>query len=142
MTLLNLSIWSTNHLREWDRKERITHSTSSVHQQRKTSVTDYPFFFFFWSRHAVHGILVPWPRMEPVPSAVEAWSPNHRGVSLIILYVWISFFSISTVTASTWLQDFLSWNNPLNTVFHITGIWQWPINRTNYLKGRMRKSRF
>jgi len=27
--------------------------------------------------HAVCGILVPWPGIEPVPILVKAWSPNH-----------------------------------------------------------------
>ena len=34
-------------------------------------------FFFFWLSHTACGILVPRPRIEPVPSAVEACSPNH-----------------------------------------------------------------
>ena len=34
-------------------------------------------FFFFWSHHAC-GILVPQPRIEPMPLALEAQSPNHR----------------------------------------------------------------
>ena len=34
-------------------------------------------FFFFWSPHVASGILVPQPGIEPVPPAVEAWSPNH-----------------------------------------------------------------
>ena len=32
---------------------------------------------FFWLHHAAWGVLVPWPGIEPVPSAVKAWSPNH-----------------------------------------------------------------
>ena len=32
---------------------------------------------FFWLHHAACGVLVPWPGIEPVPSAVKAWSPNH-----------------------------------------------------------------
>ena len=31
------------------------------------------FFFFFWGGE----ILVSWPRIEPMPTAVETWSPNH-----------------------------------------------------------------
>ena len=32
-------------------------------------------FFFFWSM--LRGILVPWPGMEPIPSAVTAQTLNH-----------------------------------------------------------------
>ena len=32
---------------------------------------------FFWLHRAAYGILVPPPRIEPAPSAVKAWSPNH-----------------------------------------------------------------
>ena len=35
------------------------------------------FFFFFWPRHAACGILFPWPGIEHVPPALEAWSLNH-----------------------------------------------------------------
>ena len=34
-------------------------------------------FFFFWLHHPAYKILVPWPGIEPVPSAVKVWSPNH-----------------------------------------------------------------
>ena len=34
-------------------------------------------FFFFWPRCAACGILVPQPGIEPVPPAVEVWSPDH-----------------------------------------------------------------
>ena len=33
--------------------------------------------FFFWLCHAVCGILVPQPEIEPAPPAVEAQSLNH-----------------------------------------------------------------
>ena len=33
--------------------------------------------FFFFPRHSACGILVPWTGIEPGPSAVKAWSPNH-----------------------------------------------------------------
>ena len=35
------------------------------------------FLFFFWPRCVACGILVPWPGIEPVPSAVKAPSLNH-----------------------------------------------------------------
>ena len=35
------------------------------------------FFCFFWLHHPAYEILVPRPGIEPVPSAVKAWSPNY-----------------------------------------------------------------
>ena len=32
---------------------------------------------FFWPHRKAGGILVPWPGIEPAPSAVKVWSPNH-----------------------------------------------------------------
>ena len=37
----------------------------------------YFFIFIFWLRCAACGIIVPWPGIEPGPSAVRARSPNH-----------------------------------------------------------------
>ena len=34
-------------------------------------------YFFIYGRTAACGILVSRPGIEPVPPAVEAWSPNH-----------------------------------------------------------------
>ena len=34
-------------------------------------------FLLFWLHHTTCGILVSWPGIEPGPSAVTAWSPNH-----------------------------------------------------------------
>ena len=33
--------------------------------------------FFFLLHHAACGILVPWPGIEPMPPALQAWSLNH-----------------------------------------------------------------
>ena len=33
--------------------------------------------FVFRTHHEAYGILVPWPGIEPMPSAVKMWSPNH-----------------------------------------------------------------
>ena len=35
------------------------------------------FFLILWLCHVACGILVPWPGIEPRPSAVKAQSPNH-----------------------------------------------------------------
>ena len=37
----------------------------------------YLFILFFWPCHTACGILVPRPGIEPRPSAVKVWSPNH-----------------------------------------------------------------
>ena len=33
-------------------------------------------FFFFWPSQTVHGSLVPQPWIEPMPTALSAWSLN------------------------------------------------------------------
>ena len=35
------------------------------------------FIFIFWPHCKACGILVPWPGIEPTPTALEAWSLNH-----------------------------------------------------------------
>ena len=37
----------------------------------------YTFFFFFWPRCVLCGILVPQQGIRPMPPALEAWSLNH-----------------------------------------------------------------
>ena len=44
------------------------------------------FFKFFWLCHAAHGILVPWPRVEPLPCALEVHCLNHWNTRKILLY--------------------------------------------------------
>ena len=41
----------------------------------------------FWPCHVAWGILVPRPGIEPVPSALEAWSFNHWTTSEIPLII-------------------------------------------------------
>ena len=44
----------------------------------KGYVDDFNFIFYvFWLHHVARGILVPQPRMEPVPPALEAYDLNH-----------------------------------------------------------------
>ena len=44
----------------------------------KGCVDDFNFIFYvFWLHHVACGILVPQPRMEPVPPALEAYDLNH-----------------------------------------------------------------
>ena len=54
-------------------------------------------FTFF---HAPGGILVPWPKIKPVPSVVEAWSLSHwstrevaRCIFLSLLFFWMYNFA-------------------------------------------------
>ena len=58
-------------------------------------------FVCFWSRTAC-GILVPWPWIEPGPSAVKAQSPNHWTVRespcLYLLYKWRHLWTFSTLS--------------------------------------------
>ena len=42
---------------------------------------------FFWLHHTACEILVPWLGMEPMASALEAPSLNHRSTQLITLYI-------------------------------------------------------
>ena len=45
------------------------------------------YLFNFWLHWVACGILIPQPGIEPMPSAVKAWSPNHwtsREVSQLI----------------------------------------------------------
>ena len=51
--------------------------------------------FVFLPRHTAYGILlVCWPGIEPVHSAVEAWSPNHwtiREFPIILIFLVVVF---------------------------------------------------
>ena len=42
-----------------------------------SSLSFHLFFFFNWLCHVACGILVPWPGIEPMPPAMEAWNLNH-----------------------------------------------------------------
>ena len=43
----------------------------------KNILGTFKLFCFFWLRCTACAISVPPPGIEPVPSAVKAWSPNH-----------------------------------------------------------------
>ena len=47
------------------------------HLQTQEAITTDWFFFFFWLYCSAYGILVSQPRIESVPPAIKAWSPNH-----------------------------------------------------------------
>ena len=52
-------------------------------------VTLFIYLFIYWPHLVACGILVPWPRIEPVPPALEVWSLNHwtaREVPEVTLY--------------------------------------------------------
>ena len=42
--------------------------------------------FIFWPHHIVCGILVPWPRIKPMPPALETWSLNHWIAREVLFY--------------------------------------------------------
>ena len=62
-------------------KSTVTESTSvTAKGHKENSVVTKMFYIFagdFWPQYAACGILVPWIRIKPVLSAVEAQSPNH-----------------------------------------------------------------
>ena len=62
------------------------HPGSSSKKELKT------FFFLFWPHCMVCGTLVTQPRIEPGPSAMKVWSPNH----------WIAGKSLDTVINTIW----------------------------------------
>ena len=51
----------------------------------------------FWPHCAACGILVPQPGIEPVPPAVEAWSPNHWTAREVHIYLptYLSIYHLS-----------------------------------------------
>ena len=60
-------------------------------------LTYYYYYYYYWLCHVACGILIPWPRIKPRPSAVRAWSPNTGllGNSLnhaIFIYLFIYSF--------------------------------------------------
>ena len=60
---------------------------------------------FFWPHHIAWGILVPWPGVEPTPSAVEAWSFNHW-TSKEVQDAW---FLLLAVNKTLWVQPCHFW---------------------------------
>ena len=59
-------------------------------------------FYIFWLRHAAYGILVLRPGIEPMPSAVEAWSHKHwtaseflAEVTYHLINIYILMYSIA-----------------------------------------------
>ena len=57
-----------------------THTIIIIYQvpfQVNKKGQNFYFTFFFWLHNVANGILVPWPGIEPGPSAVKAWIPNH-----------------------------------------------------------------
>ena len=52
------------------------------------------FVFVFWPYPLARGIVVPQSGIEPVPPAVEAWSPNHLTTWEVPILIFLSFFKI------------------------------------------------
>ena len=64
-----------------------------IHQHMYSIFVALNFFFLIWPRHVAFGILVPRPGIEPGPSAVKVWSPNHwtaREVPVALKFYWRS----------------------------------------------------
>ena len=53
------------------------HCKATILQLQKEKNHYFLFFFPLWLHHPVCAVLVPWPWIEPRPSAMKAWSPNH-----------------------------------------------------------------
>ena len=74
------------------------------------------FSFFFFLVHKACGILVPWPGVESVASAVEAWCPNHwtaRQFPIFCFIIFCSYYEFPSLTLG-WVFSFfcsflLSW---------------------------------
>ena len=66
----------------------------------------YYYYYYFWPCHIAWGILVPWPGVEPTPSAVEAWSLNHWN-SKEVPHAW---FLLLAVNKTLWVQPCHFWH--------------------------------
>ena len=67
------------------------------------------FFFFFWPCQEAYGILILQLGVEPMPSALEAWSLNHLTarrswdkclsgtIRMIYIYIYLSVFGVVSV---------------------------------------------
>ena len=97
-------------------------------------------FVCFWLCRAACGMLVPWPGIEPTPSAVRAPSPNHCIIILLTLIPWIIILWMLIHALFLFLQllffcvcfgpcllyEMISWNIcwPLSFCSHFRAQWQ------------------
>ena len=95
---------STNLVRPifWIYAERSHFSLPPSQSQSNFAIISHLDFFFltFDFVSPLVGILVPWPGVEPVPSAVKVWSPNYwttREFSLTQTLVMSPFFLLTPI---------------------------------------------
>ena len=58
----------------WSQRRKLTLNWKWV---KNLNIINNYYYFSFWPYHAACGLLVPWPGIEPMLPAVEAWSPIH-----------------------------------------------------------------
>ena len=79
-------------------KYSVASSSSRVSEFHNSSlyiIFHFYLFIYFWPCSAACGILVPWPGIEPAPSAVKARSPNHWTTrELLHLFILLSSLNV------------------------------------------------
>ena len=73
------SVWDREMSVQWAQKTRNSLWKICL-EKSQMALNNQIFMFCFvlsWLHHVACGILVPWPGIESVPPAVEAWSLNH-----------------------------------------------------------------
>ena len=79
--------------------------------------------FIFFGCHVAFGMTVPWPGIEPVPPAVEAWSFNHWTAREVPIFCFLKFsfifrklrhnnieHRVSLRCTTCWLDTFIYYN--------------------------------
>ena len=64
-------------------------------------------FFSFWPSPKACGILVPRPGIQPMPSAVKAWSPNHWTAREVPI-CWVFHFANLPLKCSTQTEKYMN----------------------------------
>ena len=85
------------------------------------------FFFFFnlWLCCTACGILVPWPGIEPAPSALEVWRVNHWTAREVLEQSWIKS-DVKNQWPLCWIQPASAFLG-LHRVLNIGAIQKWRI---------------
>ena len=61
--------------------------------------------FGFWPRHTARGILVPWPGIKPMPSALDPWSLHHwTSREVPVLRFWSLMCTLSSQHTSVFIN--------------------------------------
>ena len=67
-------------------------------------------YTFFLRPHCVACvILVPWPGIEPMPPAVEAWSLNHWTAREVLTFFFVKYIFFFTMVYHCLLRTTISW---------------------------------